>query len=62
MSTFLYKNQVLDLVVDSADIIRTTGRSIEKGKIDYDPLSFALKDFQTYIIGFLVLLIIYIAT
>tara|TARA_A100001201_G_scaffold93391_1_gene81281 strand:- start:148 stop:327 length:180 start_codon:yes stop_codon:yes gene_type:complete len=35
MSKFLYKNQVLDLVVDSADIIRTTGRSIEKGKIDY---------------------------
>lgn len=34
----------------------------KKGKIDYDPLSFALKDFQTYIIGFLVLLIIYIAT
>ena len=34
----------------------------KKGKIDYDPLAFALKDFQTYIIGFLVLLIIYIAT
>ena len=26
--------QVLDLIVDSADIVRSLGRSIEKGKVD----------------------------
>ena len=35
MSTFAQKEQVLDLVVDSADIIRTVGRGIEQGKIDH---------------------------
>ena len=34
MSQFTQKEQVLDLVVDSAEIVRMLGRSIEKGKID----------------------------
>ena len=34
MSQFTKKEQVLDLVVDSAEIVRMIGRSIEKGKVD----------------------------
>jgi hypothetical protein len=34
MSKFVYKEQVLDLVVDTADIIRTIGRGVENKTID----------------------------
>lgn len=34
MSKFVYKEQVLDLVVDTADIIRTIGRGVENKNID----------------------------
>ena len=34
MSNFVYKDQVTDLIIDSADIVRTMGRAIENGHLD----------------------------
>ena len=34
MSKFIYKEQVQDLVTDSADIVRMMGRSLENGHLD----------------------------
>jgi len=51
MSQFTQKEQVLDLVVDSAEIVRMLGRSIEKGKIDpasaINNLASALRKLET---------------
>ena len=51
MSQFTKKEQVLDLVVDSAEIVRMLGRSIEKGKIDpasaMNNLASALRKLET---------------
>ena len=51
MSQFTKKEQVLDLVVDSADIVRMIGRSIEKGKVDpasaINNLASALRKLET---------------
>ena len=50
-SRFTKKEQVLDLVVDSADIVRSLGRSIEKGKVDpasaLNNLASALRKLET---------------
>ncbi len=34
MSNFVHKDAVRDLIVDSADIVRSMGRAIENGHID----------------------------
>ena len=34
MSKFIYKEQVQDLITDSADIVRMMGRSLENGHLD----------------------------
>ena len=34
MNNFVYKEKVTDLITDSADIVRTLGRAIEKGHLD----------------------------
>jgi hypothetical protein len=51
MSRFVKKEQVLDLVVDSADIIRNIGRGVEKGQIDtasaLNNLASALRKLET---------------
>ena len=51
MSKFVYKEQVVDLVVDSAEIVRHVGRGIEKGKIDINSamtnLASALRKLET---------------